>query len=389
MERLKVLFITPWYPTKQQPVEGIFVQEHAKAVQLYDDVVVLHCSESYSNLRRTWRMQQETDKSLTKGIPTYRSWYRPFPIPKIRYLIYLGTVFKAFRRIVSQGFRPHIIHAHIYEIGVPAVLIGKLYRIPVVITEHFSQFPRNIIGGIEKCKAKFVFESAEIVMPVSKSLQKSIAEYGIKARFHVVPNVVNPDLFNPGSSSRVKKRLNYLLFVGSLDLSHNKGVHYLLHAVALLREHRDDWFLDIVGDGPARPEYESMVEDLGLVDRVTFHGLKAREEVADFMRRADLFVLPSVLETFSLAAAEALGTGTPVLATRSGGPEEFIDEDVGLLVHSSDPKALREGLNFMLDHLKQFSSDQISHYANQLFSPESVGDQLHRIYALCLTSHKT
>jgi len=380
MERLKVLFITPWYPTKEQQVEGLFVQEHAKAVQLYDDVVVLHCSESYSNLRQSWRMQQETDKSLTEGIPTYRSCYRPFPIPKIRYLIYLCTVFKAFRRIVSQGFRPHIIHAHIYEVGVPAVLIGKLYRIPVVITEHFSQFPRKIIGGIEKCKAKFAFEGADIVLPVSNFLQKAIEGYGIRARFQVVPNVVDPDLFNPGSSSEAKERLKYVLFVGSLDLSYNKGVHYLLHAVALLREHRDDWFLDIVGDGPAREEYEHMVEDLALSDRVTFHGLKTKEEVAGFMRKADIFVLPSLFETFSVVTAEALATGLSVLATRSGGPEEFITDDVGLLVSPGDAKALCEGLDFILDNFPLASRKHIHHYAKGLFSPTVVGAKLHKTY---------
>jgi glycosyltransferase involved in cell wall biosynthesis len=380
MERLKVLFITAWYPTKEQPVGGVFVREHAKAVQLYDDVVVLHCSESDSNRGQLWRMQQETDRRLTEDIPTYRSWYRPFPIPKIRYLIYLWTVFKAFRRIVSQGFRPHIIHAHIYEVGVPAVLIGKLYRIPMVITEHFSQFPRKTIGGIEKCKAKFVFESGEIVIPVSKSLQKSITEYGIKARFQIVPNVVNTDLFNPGSSSKKKIRLKHLIFVGALDLSHNKGVHYLLNAVALLREHRDDWHLDIVGDGPARPEYESMVQDLGLVNRVTFHGFKTREEVAELMRQASLFVLPSLIETFSLVAAEALATGLPVLATRCGGPEDFIDEDVGLLVPPGDEAALCKGLDFMLDNLYLASRKQIHQYAKGLFSPEIVGAKLHEIY---------
>ena len=143
-ERLKVLFITGWYP-KEQPTAHLFIREHAKAVSLYDDVVVLHCAEPDSNLNGLWRLEQETDESLTEGIPTYRVWYKRLPIPKVSYFIYVWCIFQAFRWAVAQGFRPDIIHAHVYGPGLVAVLIGKLYRghdvdgyrpfpVPVVIT---------------------------------------------------------------------------------------------------------------------------------------------------------------------------------------------------------------------------------------------------------------
>jgi glycosyltransferase involved in cell wall biosynthesis len=289
-------------------------------------------------------------------------------------------VFQAFRQVVSEGFRPHIIHAHFYEVGVPAVLIGKFYNTPAVVTEHFSGFPRKTIRGLESWKAKFAFERASSVMPVSKSLQEAIEGYGINARFQDIPNVVDTNLFTPAPFPQTKNYLKRLLFVGLLDLSHNKGVPYLLTALASLRESRDDWLLDIVGDGAARAEYESMAVDLGLADKVTFHGLKTKGDVSEFMREADIFVLPSLFETFAVAAAEALATGLPVLATRSGGPEEFITADVGLLVPPGDAKAFCEGLDFILDNFPLASRKQIHQYAKGLFSPEIVGAKLHKIY---------
>jgi glycosyltransferase involved in cell wall biosynthesis len=110
--------------------------------------------------------------------------------------------------------------------------------------------------------------------------------------------------------------------------------------------------------------------------------------VAEFVRQADLFVLPSLFETFSLATAEALAAGTPVLATRCGGPEEYITDDVGMLVPPGDTSALCKGLDYMLDHLETFSSEQISSYARKRFSPQTVGDKLHRLYIDCLTRNK-
>jgi len=380
MERLKILFITTWYPTEKHPVGGVFAREYAKAVQLYDDVRVLHCAGPDPKLKRYWRMQQETDESLTENIPTYRVWYRSLHIPKIWYFTYLSSVFQASRRIVSQGFRPHIIHAHFYEAGVPAVLIGKFHNIPVVVTEHNSSFQRKNIRTVQKWRAKFAFMGADLVMPVSKSLQKAIEEYGIKARFQVVPNVVDTTIFNPASVSQPENQLKRLLFVGLLDLSHNKGMPYLLNALALLREHRDDWILDIVADGPARIEYEHMSEDLALGAQVTFHGLKTKKEVADFMRQADIFVLPSLIETFSVVTAEALATGLPVITTSCGGPEEYITDEVGLIVPPGNAKALCKGMDFILDNLPLGSRNKIHQHAERLFSPRIVGKKLHETY---------
>ncbi len=103
------------------------------------------------------------------------------------------------------------------------------------------------------------------------------------------------------------------------------------------------------------------------------------------MRQSDLFVLPSLCETFSVPAAEAMASGIPVLATRCGGPEEFITQDQGLLVSPGDADALRQGLDFMLDNLHRYSRGQIVQYARERFSHEVVGAQLHALYqSLCV-----
>ena len=127
-------------------------------------------------------------------------------------------------------------------------------------------------------------------------------------------------------------------------------------------------------------EYERLAVDLKLGDKVTFHGLKTRQEVADFMRSADLYVLSSLWENCSTSAAEALATGIPILATRCGGTEEFVIKDVGLLVPPGDAHILCNGLDYMLDNLHLYSCKRISQYAIECFSPELVGAKLHAVY---------
>jgi glycosyltransferase involved in cell wall biosynthesis len=381
-QRLKVLFITAWYPTESNPVAGNFVREHARAVLLFDDVVVLHCAGKDAVQRKTLRLEEETDPELARGIPTYHMWHRRALVPGGSSLTYIRDVMAAFRGIVSNGFRPDLIHAHIYEAGVPAVWLSRRECIPTVITEHSSDFPRRRLPPWQIWKARFAFRRADRVLPVSRMLQQAIQGYGIQGRFEIVPNAVDTNLFHPPSVNPPSEEPKHLLFVGSLRPE--KGLPNLLVAAAQLRQHRDDWRMDIVGDGAEALSYRQLCAELGLSDRVTFHGAQPSAEVAGFMQRASILVLPSEVETFSVAAVEALACGVPVLATYCGGPEEYLTAETGLMVPTGDVEALCQGLATMLAQLPTYSPTEIASYARRRFSHEAVGARIHGIYQACL-----
>src|SRR5262249_29578863 len=147
---------------------------------------------------------------------TYRVWYRPMSLPKTAYFLYLWSILQTFRQIRNEGFRPDILHVHIYDAGGPAVLIGKLNRIPVVVTEHFSSFPRRLLGPLDVFKAWLAFHWAKRVLPVSATLQNAIERYGIRASFQVIPNVVDTTLFTPPLHPRQDSNHKRILFVGQL-----------------------------------------------------------------------------------------------------------------------------------------------------------------------------
>ena len=151
--RLKVLFITNWYPSRGEPLKAIWVREHAKSVLLHDEVAVLHCTGPEVTLKECWRLESETDDALLEGVPTYRMRYRKSSVPGVTYFNYLWSTFRAFRHIVRAGFRPDIIHVHVYDAGAPAVMIAKVNRIPVVVAEHFSSFPRRSLKPLDLVKA--------------------------------------------------------------------------------------------------------------------------------------------------------------------------------------------------------------------------------------------
>jgi len=372
--RLKILFLSAWYPTEEYPA-GIFIREHARAVSLYNDIAVIHPEGIASSVKGLY----ELSDSVEEGIRTIRVRYRRSPIPKMTYFVYLWSIIKAFRRLVQEGFTPDVIHAHVYTAGVPAVVLGKLYDLPVVVTEHFSGFPRRLLTWLEVRKARFAMSHARLVLPVSDDLRKHIESHGIRSRFQVVPNVVDTDLFYP-PATRQAPRDNQKRFLVVASLVPVKGIPYLLQALDQLQGKRQDFSLDIVGDGPDREAYQQMTTGLGLEGKVTFHGLKSKLEVAEFMRQCHVFVLPSLWETAGVVLVEALASGKPVIATRVGGIRETIDRRVGLLVLPENVTALTEALDYMLDHYQEYIPEEIALYARERYSHEVVGKKLDDVY---------
>lgn len=368
----------------------MFVQEFARAAQLYNDVTVLHHAGKRSDIKGMWAIKQETDRSLTKGIPTYRFWYRRSPIPDTSFLLFgFWSLLQAFRSIRGRGFIPDILHVHVYAFGALAVILGKYFGVPVAITAHSSTVAKNQLNRRQQLLARIAFNGADVVLPVSDMLRQAIRQNGCKGRLQVLPNVVDTNIFYPRHCDYSEQRLKQILFVGSLESSHKKGIPYLLEALTELKQERADWHLHIIGDGDAKAWYEMAVDDFKLCSSVTFHGFKSKLEVAKSMGRCDFFVLPSVIETFSVVLIEALASGKPVVATTSGGPDEFITQEVGILVPPKNVEALRNAINYMLDHYVDYSPTKLADYVNQRFSHKVVGSMLNEVYRqLCQSSNQ-
>ena len=377
---MEALFLTKWYPSEANPVFGVFIREHAKAVARYANVTVLQIAGIDPGLTKSWEIRKEKNTEITGGLPTYRLYFRPSIIPKTATVYCLRSVFSAFQRISAQGRSFDIIHANVHNAALAGVLLAKRYRLPVVISEHSSAFARGMIGGLNKQKIKFAFARADRVCPVSAGLQKQIESLGIHAQFQVIPNVIDTSLFTPpedinGVLDSQKKKLLLVALLTPV-----KGVDYLLEAVAILSKKRSDFVLDIVGDGSHRRTYEQMAMTLGLQDIVHFHGLKTREEVVEFMQQCDVFVLPSLIETFGIVLIEAMACGKPVVATNTSGPKEIVTEKTGALTPPGDAKALADALDVMLDRYQDYDAKSISRHVRENYSYEAVGKRFYELY---------
>jgi glycosyltransferase involved in cell wall biosynthesis len=125
-----------------------------------------------------------------------------------------------------------------------------------------------------------------------------------------------------------------------------KGLGIL--AEALTRIANEDWKLLVVGDGPERKRFEQTLVERQLINRAEFAGAVPYDQVPDFYRRMDMFVMPTrttkwIREQFGRVLVEAMASGVPVVGTTCGAIPEVI-ENAGLIVPESDPAALAEAL---------------------------------------------
>jgi glycosyltransferase involved in cell wall biosynthesis len=382
-ERLNVLMFPARYPSPARPYLAMFHREHVRATALYDDVAVLDGPREETPGLPRW---YTVDEGVEDGVRVVRAAYRRSPVPNTSLLVHVAAAVAAARRLVRAGFRPHVVHAHMYFVALAAVVLGRVLRVPVLVSEHAECFAGPMPTGILR-EIRFALRQADLILPDSGSLRRHMEAQGIRGRFHVVHNPVDAEVFHPGASTRRRDALpRRLLFVGRLLPV--KDVGTLLKAVASLRRRRRDFVLDVVGEGERRAEYEALARALGLEGVVAFLGGRPRQAVADLMRRSDVFVLSSVTENCPCVLVEALASGLPVVTTDVGGVREVVPEDMGLFVPAQAPDAFAEGIDRMLDTLDAYEPEALAASARGRFGLDVIGRDVDAQYRRLLAERR-
>jgi L-malate glycosyltransferase len=367
-ERLHILVIPTWYPSPESPGAGVFVQDQARAIAAGNDVTVL----------APWSEAAPTD-AFEDGVRTLRLAQTRGRGRMVRGLSQFRAMSRAVSLLGREGRPPDVVHAHVYVAGFFAVLVGRRRRLPVVLSEHHSDVIEGLVVGLDARVARFAYRYADLVCPVSPLLERSLLDLQPRARSEVVANVVDVDAFALPRTPVRPEPGRRLLAVSSLNAY--KGLRYLLDATRALVPERPGLTLDIVGDGPERSELESLAEGLP----VTFLGYRPRAEIAALMLKADVLAMPSLVETFGIAAVEALAARLPAVVTSTCGVADLVASHGGLVVPPADPVALRDALSTLLDR-----PDAVPHStADELrrsYGREAIADHWELIYRSLLRS---
>lgn len=372
---MRVLIVSRGFPLAPggDAMQGIFEWDQAIALSQVGIEVTFFAIDLRS-FRRKRRL------GYSHGIEKEINWHviaLPVGAIGIRLLNVIGRM--AARMLYKKVYRhkepPQLIHAHFGDVGSYAAAIKSNNNIPLIITEHSSGINRSCPDTGLLSISKHAYLQADVVVAVGKSLADSIKRYtGVEAV--VVPNVVAVALFD-----RCKKVRHEGFRIATVsNLVPVKNTMGLLVALKELKLDYPNICVDVVGDGPLRGELEQYVIDNGLQSVVTFHGRLSRENICDVYAVSDCMAMVSRSETFGVAYVEAMAAGLPVIATRCGGPEDFVDETCGILVEVDNTEQLCEAIKKMVVNRDRYNADAIRKYVHNRFSSEAVSHQLIELY---------
>lgn len=379
----KVLFLPKWYPDKYDKQFGVFLQKHAKAVSLYANVAVLYVTPDPS--------QQEdfiVEETKENGFLEIRIYYKKSEAGNSawRKSINLRRYLKGHKKgwaIIEEKFgRPDINHVNILSRpGAIALKLKKKYGIPYVITEQWTGYGSNKFatkGSFEKKYSLKIGREAGAIMTVSNSLKGHMERHGFENKFHIIRNIIEDIDISKNKAPEAGKVK--MINISDLD-DEKKNVSGIINVFSKLAKEYDNIELHIIGGG----DDEEMLRELGrktglYEERLFLYGRKFNDFVYELVPQMNFLITNSNFETFSVATAEALINGKPVIVTRCGGPEEFVTEDVGMVIDREADDQLEKAMRHMIENHSDYDPAKLSAYAHNNFSYEKVGQHFMEIY---------
>ena len=376
-ERKHIVFLARWYPHRYDPMFGLFVQRHAEAAALFNDITVIYCQQTTDNGQQTSSKEKfEIVRTNENNVDTIRVYYKK-PKNKIQSLL---LFYRANMMALKLCKKPDLIHVHVLtRLGVIAWIQKILHKTPYIITEHWSRYlPGNdFTGFLRKTACKLVVRNAKTVTTVTENLATAMSNHGLKNDNYVVlPNVVNLDMFHISEKNNNPCKIIHI----SCFEDKSKNISGLLESLKIIDDKGIDFQCKLIGEGMDLDLMKDKAKNLQLINKVSFTGLLQGQALADELSSGDFLVLSSNYENMPVVILEALASGLPVVSTNVGGIKEMIDDTKGILVEPRNKEALAEAMIKMIETHKNYDANYLRNSVIEKYGYESVGRFLDSIY---------
>ncbi|MDI1353641.1 MAG: glycosyltransferase [bacterium] len=380
--RKHILFISSWYPNRNNPTHGIFNLYFALAAARYNKVSVLNvCSEV--DLQAPLELIETNENSIVTVNAYYRKLNSTFPLISqiVKRFRVLRAFDKAYQQIVRAAGKPDLIQLNVVlPMGVGAFHLSKKHNIPYVINENWSGYcveDGNYRGKMQQFYTRKIVKGARKIMPTSTYLMEAMLKHDLNGNYSVVPNVVDVSVFKP--SERVPDSVTRLIHISSLN-DREKNVSGLIRAFHKASLKQRELELVIVGEGIDKTSYEGLVRELALSSKVKFTGRLMSEELVSEINHADALVMFSNYETFCLVIIEAFACGKPVITSNAGAIKTYMQPDLGIMVNKGNEEELEEAMLKFVEIKSRFDHEAIRKFAVDNYSYETIGKTLSDIY---------
>ncbi len=380
MEKLNVLFISSWYPSKAHPTLGNFVQKHAEAIDPLVNLKVLYVTSSNHLSDDDFKIDNQIINGVDTTVVYFKKTESKLPIwSQIKkYKTYLKAYQLGYNNIINKNqIKFDIVHCNVAYPAISFALhLKKQFNIPYVLTEHSTVF---VPEKNEYNKQSFIFKKiikkgikgASVVTVVSDSLKTAMLRLGLHKNYKIIGNVVDTTIFKTNKTKIEKKDKAVILHISHMDNAH-KNSEGMLKVMSQLYKKRQDFIFRIISDDNLE-QTQNLIEKYHLQEVVELESTKTTQEVAQAMQEASFFLLYSNYETFSVVLAEAWCSGLPAVYSKCGGLTDITNRHLGIQVEPKNDIQLEKVLDNMLNSYYHYNPFVISEFAKTKFDSKIIG----------------
>jgi glycosyltransferase involved in cell wall biosynthesis len=377
---MNILFLASWFPNFKDPVNGIFIKRHAKAIANKHIVHVVFAKRN-DQIKGNIKIEKEEEKHYRALI----YYYKGSNLPIFGRIVNLFRYIKAMKSACNemmQKCKPDLIHLNVvFPAGLILLFSRKLRYIPLLITEHWSGY-LNEDGSFQRNKfisftSKIIFKRASLVTVVSEKNKTAMLNKKLHKDIRLISNLVDSCF---SYTNKEDSEILHFLHVSSL-VEREKNIKNMLAAFASFAKNKPLSRLTMIGGETNYKEYENDIKKLIQqgVD-IQYLGNQSPDIVAQHMQQCDALLLPSNYEGQPVVVLEALCSGLPVLATPVGGIPECLDESNAILINASSKEAIIDALQTFYDQVKSFNRKAIAEKAHQLYTSNAIAAQFEIYY---------
>lgn len=410
-----ICLITNWYPTKENPFQGLFFKEQAFAVEEAFDFIVVHYSEYLRKkpIQKTVVSQINKERNTTEYtiiayVPPHLYFEDAINTFTIRH-VRKDCQVEGIGRYISSGrqrfTRETLTSA--FEKAIPANNIDVFYCVdgqaeayyiqclanhfhkPYVIGEHAPvPWPGSVLADINKT----AIEKADLFLAISNDKIRQLMLQSIRLpKTRYIGNLVDESRFLLKESNNTIKT-----FIIVASHSYYKNYNLFIDVMNRLTEiSKVDFHVMIVGYGANKgyasgvEEFEEEIRNTKFADKTTMIHSVEHEKIGEILNQADVFVMTSIQEGQPVSAMEAACCGLPVFSTRCGGVEDYIDEKIGRIFDITDSDGMAEALKDYLEGKLQFDAEYIRKTVVEKFGKEAFTRTFTEAFNDAITNYRS
>jgi glycosyltransferase involved in cell wall biosynthesis len=368
-KNLHILFLCSWFPSKEFPTNGDFIQRHAKAVSLKHNISVLHVVSSEKATKTT--IEKNIDANLTTYIG-YVKYTKNIFIKAIRF-------YRTYTQILKLIGNYDLIHVNtLYPFGIFALHQKYLKRKSFIISEHWTGFlnsRKNKVSFFQKFWSKLITKKADSICPVSSELKIGMQNSGLKGNYFPVGNVVDTNIFVP--SDKKNKEFTIVHVSGLNDVQ--KNVSDMLRVAKFLEKEIGVFSWEFIGGNSEN--YLDLISELEFkTAKIEFINHVSQKELTTHLQEANICVSFSNYETFGIVMTEAIACGTFVISTNTGILHELESQNFFSIIPVKDKKALKEEVINQYKNPTELNTKEMHSFIKTKFSQEIISEVFSSLY---------